>query len=416
LSHLRGAAKLLGCVRHVRLIDSVRRSSALLSLAVVAAACQFPGYQLDEGGPATNGGSAGAAPNVPGSGGVMAAPLDPCSENPCQHAGRCVATLAGSTVCICEPGYRGDFCEAEFDNCEPDPCVNGGVCFDGDNAAFCMCPEGYDGATCEHDHDDCADDPCLNGGVCTDGFMSRTCSCSPGFAGESCEGALLSSCREIQDLAPDALDGVYAVDPDGAGQGNPPLDVFCDMQGGGWTLVGQERKGDAGTLKFLGISSGDADALASSSGSGLIGEHFKGLYEEVWIAWWNDDVSEGSYFRVNEEMFSNTVRLAMPVSEFWTSDDQLQDWVNAAGGAVLCRGSQSPDVRPGDSSWAIKPQDDTNTLCGCNSQGWTGRGAFYGGHSDQTQCNPSGGGWSAVTADGGAKGNVTDWWLQIWVR
>jgi hypothetical protein len=75
-----------------------------------------------------------------------------------------------------------------------------------------------------------------------------------------------------------------------------------------------------------------------------------------------------------------------------------------------------PRRRPGDSSWAIKPKDDTNQGCGCNNGGWWGRGAFYGGHSDATQRTPSGGGWSAVTDNGAAKGFVTDWWLQIWIR
>jgi len=83
---------------------------------------------------------------------------------------------------------------------------------------------------------------------------------------------------------------------------------------------------------------------------------------------------------------------------------------------VFCRGSESPDIRPGDSSWAIKPKDDHATDCGCNSGGWTGRGAYYGGHSDANQCTPSGGGWAGVAADGEAKGNIDKWELQIWIR
>lgn len=350
-------------------------------------------------------------------GGSMSAPPDPCLDNPCLNGGRCIATLAGSTVCLCEPGYRGDYCEAEFDNCDPDPCLNGGVCFDGDDSAFCMCPEGWDGATCEHDHDDCADDPCLNGGVCSDGFMSRTCACSPGFSGERCEGALLASCRAIHEVAPEAPDGVYSVDPDGPGTGNPPLDVLCDMENEGWTLVGQELEGVGGTFKYLGVTTGDVATAAQNEGNVLVGEQFAGLYDEVWLTWSSEtDEGDGIYFRVAEEMFSNSVRTAMPLTEFFSSNAQLLDWVNAAGGAVLCRASQSPDVRPGDSSWAVKPKNDGNTACGCNTHGWVGRGAFYAGHSDPTACNPSGGGWSAITDNGGPKGNVEDWRLQIWVR
>jgi hypothetical protein len=329
-----------------------------------------------------------------------------------------VATLAGSIVCLCEPGYRGDLCESEFDNCDPDPCLNGGECFDGDNAAYCMCPEGWDGATCEHDHDDCADDPCLNGGVCTDGFMSRTCTCSPGFSGERCEGALLRSCSAIHEVAPEAPDGVYSVDPDGPGVGRPPLDVVCDMEDdGAWMLVGQEREGVSGTLKYLGLSTDDASSAAQNGDSLLVGEQFAGLYDEVWLSWWNElDDGDGIYFRVAEEMFSNSVRTAMPVSDFFTTNAQLRNWVNAAGGAVLCRASQSPDIRPGDTSWAVKPRDDSNTNCGCSTHGWTGRGAFYGGHSDATACISNGGGWSAITDNGEPKGGIQDWWLQIWVR
>ena len=394
----------------------MKRSRSLL-LCTIAVACQFPSYTLDSGagGTSSSAGAAGA-PNVPvPNGGSTAAP-DPCLDNPCQNEGECVATLAGSTVCLCAPGYRGDYCEATLDGCDPNPCLNGGSCFDGAQSVYCMCPDGWDGATCEHDHDDCADEPCLNGGSCVDAFQGRTCTCSPGFAGDSCQGALLPTCKAIQVVAPDATDGVYSVDPDGPGQGNPPLEVQCDMDDEAWTMVGQERVGVAGTFKFLGVSVGEPGDTARE-GNGLFGEQFRGLYSEVWLTWSNaSSVGDGIYFRVNEEMFSNNVRSAMPVSDFYTTNTTLQDWVNATGGAVLCRGSQSPDVRPGDSSWAIKPKDDTNALCGCSSHGWTGRGAFYGGHSDPTLCNPSGGGWAGVTDNGGAKGNVEDWWLQIWIR
>ena len=33
-----------------------------------------------------------------------------CTENPCQNQGIC-RILAGSYMCVCMPGYSGDFCE-----------------------------------------------------------------------------------------------------------------------------------------------------------------------------------------------------------------------------------------------------------------------------------------------------------------
>src|SRR5690606_23823926 len=159
-----------------------------------------------------------------------------------------------------------------------------------------------------------------------------------GFSGERCENALLPTCRAIHEVAPEAPDGVYSVDPDGPGIGDPPLDVLCNMRNEGWTLVGQELEGEGGTFKFLGISTGDVALAARNGGSALVGEQFAGLYGEVWLTWSSEtEEGDGLYFRVAEEMFSNSVRTAMPLTDFFTSNRQLRDWVNAAGGAVLCR-------------------------------------------------------------------------------
>jgi hypothetical protein len=247
--------------------------------------------------------------------------------------------------------------------------------------------------------------------------MNRSCVCPPGFSGDDCEQGLLPTCRAILDLVPSALDGVYVVDPDGPGQGNAPLEVLCDMTTDGWTLVGQEHEGVSGTLKFLGISVGDPRALAHQDGNGLIGERFAGQYDEVWITWSNvNDAGDGIYIRIDDEMFVNDVRKAIPVLAYHTTNMTLRGWIDGDGGAVLCRASQSPDVRPGDSSWAIKPKNDVRDDCGCNDPGWFGRGVFYGGHADATACNPSGGGWTGIADTQEPKGGIDDWWLQIWIR
>ena len=37
------------------------------------------------------------------------------------------------------------------------------------------------------DIDDCQSNPCLNGGSCTDGINNYTCSCLPGYTARNCE-------------------------------------------------------------------------------------------------------------------------------------------------------------------------------------------------------------------------------------
>jgi len=237
--------------------------------------------------------------------------------------------------------------------------------------------------------------------------------------GDNCADTTFASCVAIRDDLPNLADGIFSVDPDGAGTGEPAFEVVCDMtlSEGGWTLVGQEREGDSGTFKFLGAQVGDPSAAAHQGSDALFGARFAGAYQEVRVDWSNKKGANGGlYFRTTEEMFANTVNTAMPVLDFWTNDPKLSGWMTSAGGAVLCRASRSPNVRPGDTSWALKPQDQPAGDCGCNGAAWAGFGAFYGGHTNATACTPYGGGWAGVVDDGQPKGNITWWATKIWIR
>jgi len=48
-------------------------------------------------------------------------------------------------MCACAPGYSGDSCQLEINECVSSPCVNGATCNDLINHYTCSCPLGYTG-------------------------------------------------------------------------------------------------------------------------------------------------------------------------------------------------------------------------------------------------------------------------------
>jgi hypothetical protein len=228
-----------------------------------------------------------------------------------------------------------------------------------------------------------------------------------------------ATCKEIHVAAPLAPDGEYTVDPDGPGAGAPTL-VRCDMTtaGGGWTLVGRELAGSTGQFRYLAADSMNEGPLAAGAASGLIGTRFIGKYTDVAITW-----NTASYIRFSlppsYDLFANTLDTSVGVSNEATSEAALAGWFNSGNGAQLCVASRMSDVRPGDTSWAIKARDDNNNGCGCNSTAWVGRGAYYGGTVDgqQSTCIGWGGGWAGVKDNGAQKGGIVPTYeTLIWIR
>jgi hypothetical protein len=256
--------------------------------------------------------------------------------------------------------------------------------------------------------------------------------CAPCSTGKACRGwhdcaggictagqcAIARTCNEILSASPDTPSGIYQVDVHGAA-GTDPFPVFCDMKtvNGGWTRVGFEPSGSggnvvAGRLSYLGIEVPTPNAVANASGPALIGPRFNGLYKELWINW-------GTTFArmiVSRDIFVNSVDTAIPLANFVTSDTKIFGWVNS-GGAIFCRAAKSVDQRPGDTSWAIKPANNTDTTCGCNGMGWTNRGGFYGGVVPATTCGNWGGAWVGAKDNGEQKGGLSsNADLTLWVR
>ncbi|XP_065529895.1 sushi, nidogen and EGF-like domain-containing protein 1 isoform X4 [Lathamus discolor] len=114
--------------------------------------------------------------------------INECQSQPCLNGGQCKDRIA-EFLCLCEPGYTGQRCESDTDECQSEPCKNGGTCQDLPASFTCYCPEGFVGTQCETEVDACESGPCQNGGECESYRGSYLCVCPEGFFGYHCETA-----------------------------------------------------------------------------------------------------------------------------------------------------------------------------------------------------------------------------------
>lgn len=216
--------------------------------------------------------------------GVLDSGIVTCATAGCSVNATCNED-GGPASCTCNNGYTGDGKTCmNVDDCAGNPCQNGGTCVDGIASYTCNCAAGYEGATCGSNIDDCTPNPCKNGGTCADGVAAYTCTCVNGYGGTNCDTSYPTSCSAIKTANAAAADGVYPIDPDGAG-GVDVTNVYCDMttDGGGWTKILQYHNasytpsagsvGDittADTPAFAKISDAAINALGTSIGAGRV--------------------------------------------------------------------------------------------------------------------------------------------------
>ncbi|XP_064194597.1 protein crumbs homolog 1-like isoform X1 [Anguilla rostrata] len=113
--------------------------------------------------------------------------VNECQSDPCLNGGSCHDYVNGFS-CACRAGFLGRFCEVDVDECESDPCQNGAVCTDGVNGYSCDCTGlGFMGLNCDTPVPACMSQPCLNGASCQENQGNYTCYCWPGFEGRNCE-------------------------------------------------------------------------------------------------------------------------------------------------------------------------------------------------------------------------------------
>ncbi|XP_030635392.1 protein jagged-1a isoform X2 [Chanos chanos] len=108
------------------------------------------------------------------------------SSNVCGPHGRCRSHAGGHFSCECQEGFTGTYCHENINDCESNPCRNGGTCIDKVNVYQCICADGWEGANCETNIDDCSTNPCRDRGVCRDLVNDFYCECLNGWKGKTC--------------------------------------------------------------------------------------------------------------------------------------------------------------------------------------------------------------------------------------
>lgn len=87
------------------------------------------------------------------------------------------------------------YCTTEINECESNPCINDGTCFDRVNGFDCLCATGWQGPQCQLNTDECSGRPCVHAHSCKDLLGDYTCICQNGWTGKDCNISKQNKCH-----------------------------------------------------------------------------------------------------------------------------------------------------------------------------------------------------------------------------
>ncbi|XP_069140664.1 neurogenic locus notch homolog protein 1-like isoform X2 [Argopecten irradians] len=137
--------------------------------------------------------------------------IDLCRGDTCQN-GRCLE-VNDTYVCLCEDGYTGRHCETDINECQlndvcpESACLNVpgdyrcvcpqcqfGLCVYTGSKQSCQCFPGFMGNNCSEEINECDDDTSCHHGNCTDYVNGVECNCDDGYTGRRCDVKIIHPC------------------------------------------------------------------------------------------------------------------------------------------------------------------------------------------------------------------------------